>query len=59
MSASLHGESLTQGAELIPTLLKSVERAVTQPTQAAIVAEGLAAATLLLRLSAIDLKVLH
>lgn len=57
MSASLHGESLTQGAELIPTLLKSVERAVTQPTQAAIVAEGLAAATLLLRLSAIDLKV--
>ena len=58
MSASLHGESLTQGAELIPTLLKSVEKAVTQPTQTAIVAEGLAAATLLLRLASIDLKVL-
>lgn len=57
MSASLHGESLPQGVELIPTLLKSLERAVAQPTQAPIVSEGVAASTLLLRCASLDAKV--
>ena len=57
MAASLHGESLPQGLDLIPTLLKSLERVVAQPTQVAVVSEGLAAAALLLELSAADPKV--
>ncbi|KAI9565775.1 hypothetical protein GHT06_009568 [Daphnia sinensis] len=57
MAASLHGESLTQGIELIPVLLKSLERAAAQPTQAAVVSEGLSAATLLLRCANLDEKV--
>lgn len=57
MSASLHGTSLPQGIELIPTLLKSLERASAQPTQAPNVTEGLTAATLLLRFAALDPKV--
>ncbi|XP_057374386.1 stalled ribosome sensor GCN1-like [Daphnia carinata] len=56
MAASLHGESLPQGIELIPVLLKSLERAAAQPTQAAIVSEGLSAATLLLRCASLDEK---
>ncbi|KAK4018137.1 hypothetical protein OUZ56_000207 [Daphnia magna] len=56
MTASLHGESLPQGIELIPVLLKSLERAAAQPTQAAIVSEGLSAATLLLRCASLDEK---
>lgn len=59
MSCALHGESLAQGVELISVLLKSLERTVAQPTQAAVVAEGLAAATLLLRLTAADVQVNH
>lgn len=58
MAASLHGESLPQGVELIPTLLKSLERATAQPTQAPIVSEGLTAATLLLRCASLDAKVI-
>jgi hypothetical protein len=57
MAASLHGESLPQGIELIPVLLKSLERATAQPTQAAVVSEGLTAATLLLRCANLDAKV--
>jgi hypothetical protein len=58
MAASLHGESLPQGIELIPVLLKSLERATAQPTQAAVVSEGLTAATLLLRCANLDVKVI-
>ncbi len=58
MAASLHGESLPQGIELIPTLLKSLERATAQPTQAPIVSEALTAATLLLRCAQLDVKVI-
>ena len=57
MAAAFHGESLAQSAELIPTLLKSLERAVAQPTQAPAIAEGLAATNLLLRCATIDSKV--
>lgn len=57
MSASFHGESLSQGVELIPTLLKSLEKASAQPTQVPVVSEGLAAAALLLRIAEIDSKV--
>ena len=57
MVASFHGESLPQGSELVPTLMKSVERASAQPTQVPIVAEGLAAAVLLIRIVDNDVKV--
>lgn len=57
MTAAFHGESLAQSADLIPTLLKSLEKAVAQPTQAPAVAEGLAAASLLLKCATIDSKV--
>ena len=57
MVASLHGESLPQGIELIPVLLKSLERAIAQPTQTAVVSEGLTAANLLLRCANLDVKV--
>ena len=57
MAASLHGESLPQGIELIPTLLKSLERATAQPTQAPVVSEALTASTLLLRCAQLDVKV--
>jgi hypothetical protein len=33
MSACFHGNTLAQGVELIPLLLKTVERAVAQPAQ--------------------------
>lgn len=56
MSTSCHGESLSK-SETITALLKSLERASTQPTQVAVVAEGLAAATLLLRCVSLDEKV--
>lgn len=57
MAASLHGENLAQGVELVPTLLKTLERATAQPTQAPVVAEGVAAASLLLRCANMDPKV--
>lgn len=59
MVAAFHGENLAQLVELIPSLLKSLERAVTQPTQAPAVSEGLAAAAQLLMCATIDSKVLH
>lgn len=57
MSISCHGESLPQAAELVLVLLKSLERASTQPTQVAVVAEGLTAVTLLLRCVVLNEKV--
>ena len=33
MSACFHGNTLAQGTELIPLLLKTIEKAVSQPVQ--------------------------
>ncbi|XP_039292554.1 eIF-2-alpha kinase activator GCN1 [Nilaparvata lugens] len=54
MSACLHGNTLSQGVELVPLLIKSVEKAVSQPTQVLSVTEGLTAACLLLKLATVE-----
>ncbi|RZF42658.1 hypothetical protein LSTR_LSTR001453 [Laodelphax striatellus] len=54
MSACFHGNTLSQGVELVPLLIKSVEKAVSQPTQVLAVTEGLTAACLLLKLAAVE-----
>ncbi|XP_021942062.1 eIF-2-alpha kinase activator GCN1, partial [Zootermopsis nevadensis] len=55
MSACLHGNTLAQGIELIPLLLKTVEKAVAQPAQVPLVTEALYAACLLLKMAAADI----
>ncbi|KAK7871251.1 hypothetical protein R5R35_007540 [Gryllus longicercus] len=59
MSACLHGNTLVQGLELVPLLLRTVEKAASQPTQVPVVTEGLAAACLLLRLASADVGADH
>lgn len=51
MMTCFQGSTITQASPLIPTLLKSIDRAVAQPTQPPIVMEGLCAACLLLRIA--------
>lgn len=54
MLICFHGGTLPQAAQLIPILLKCIEKAAAQPTQAPTVTEGLCAACLLLKLSTIQ-----
>ncbi|XP_046688091.1 eIF-2-alpha kinase activator GCN1-like [Homalodisca vitripennis] len=54
MAACFHGTTLPQGLELVPLLLKSVEKAVQQPTQVPVVTEGLSAVCLLLKLATVE-----
>lgn len=42
----LKGDTLSQGSPLLPSLTQAVQRAVNQPMQYAVVAEGLEAACL-------------
>ncbi|XP_066998088.2 stalled ribosome sensor GCN1 [Anabrus simplex] len=55
MSSCFHGNTLAQGVEFIPFLLKTVEKAVAQPTQVPIVTEALSAVCLLLKLASSDI----
>lgn len=48
--------TISQASVLIPILLKSVEKAVSQPTQPLSVSEGLCASLLLIRLSGAKLE---
>ncbi|GAB6030116.1 hypothetical protein CHUAL_005795 [Chamberlinius hualienensis] len=52
MLATFKGDALCQGEAVIPVTLKAVERAYAQPSQMAVVTEGLSATLLLLRLRA-------
>ncbi|XP_014262100.1 eIF-2-alpha kinase activator GCN1 [Cimex lectularius] len=54
MSVCCRSATASQTSKYIPLLLKSVEKAATQPTQALVVTEGLSAACLLLKLSSYD-----
>ncbi|KAJ4427091.1 hypothetical protein ANN_24706 [Periplaneta americana] len=55
MSACFHGNTLAQGIELIPQLLKTIEKAVAQPAQIPLVTEALCAACLLLKMASADI----
>nr|CAD7433309.1 unnamed protein product [Timema monikensis] len=54
MSACFNGNTLGQGVDFIPYLLKTVEKAVGQATQVPIVTEALSAACLLLKIVSSD-----
>lgn len=54
MLACLNQNTVTQANVLTPILLKSVEKAVAQPTQAIAVTEGLCAACMLLKILKTD-----
>lgn len=51
MLATFNRKTISQATVLIPILLKSVEKAVSQPTVALSVTEGICAALVLLKLS--------
>lgn len=51
MLSTFNRKTISQATALIPILLKSVEKAVSQPTIALSVTEGLCAALVLLKLS--------
>ncbi|XP_077995202.1 stalled ribosome sensor GCN1-like [Glandiceps talaboti] len=55
MLAAFHGDSLLQGLEVLPILLKSVEKAHAQSTQTNLVIEGLTASCLLVKMSLADI----
>lgn len=48
------GDTLAQASDLLPLLLQTVEKAATQNSQYALLAEGVAASVLLSRLSLVD-----
>ncbi|XP_035113699.2 stalled ribosome sensor GCN1 isoform X1 [Callithrix jacchus] len=54
MLASYRGDTLLQALDLLPLLIQTVEKAASQSTQVPTVAEGVAAALLLLKLSVAD-----
>lgn len=54
MLACLNQNTVSQANVLIPILLKSVEKAVSQPTQVIAVTEGLCAACMLLKILRTD-----
>lgn len=49
MMSCFHGNTISQVAPLVPALLKALDKAIAQPTQAPSVTEGLCAACLLLK----------
>ncbi|XP_041079614.1 eIF-2-alpha kinase activator GCN1 isoform X2 [Polyodon spathula] len=52
--ACFRGDTLLQGAELLPLLIHTVEKVSSQTTQIPVITEGVAAAVLLCRMSAVD-----
>ncbi|RMX46865.1 hypothetical protein pdam_00022068, partial [Pocillopora damicornis] len=56
MTGAFQGNTLLQGMEILPQLLQTIEKASGQPNQAAIVTEGLLAASILIRLSLADVQ---
>lgn len=54
MLACFNSTTVSQASVLTPILLKSVEKAVSQPTQAIAVTEGLCAACMLLKILKTD-----
>ncbi|XP_061459241.1 stalled ribosome sensor GCN1 [Rhineura floridana] len=57
MLASFKGNVLMQGADLLPVLIQTVEKAAAQSTQVPLVTEGVAAALLICRLSVADAQI--
>ncbi|XP_043572024.1 eIF-2-alpha kinase activator GCN1 [Chiloscyllium plagiosum] len=57
MLVSFRGDTLLQALELLPLFLQTVEKVPSQSTQIPIVAEGVAAAVLICRLSLVDTTV--
>lgn len=53
MLSTFNRKTITQASVLVPVLLKSVEKAVSQPTVALSVTEGLCAALMLLKFSSL------
>lgn len=51
MSACFHGSTMQLASQLVGVLQKSVDRAIAQPTQPAVVTEGLCAACFLVKLA--------
>jgi hypothetical protein len=45
-----------QGVDMIPVLLQSIEKAVSQSTQVALVTEAVSAANILIKLSLVDIN---
>lgn len=54
MATCFNGNTLPQATQIIQLLLKIVEKAASQPTQAPVVTEGLCATCLLLKLAAVQ-----
>ncbi|CAG0888179.1 unnamed protein product [Darwinula stevensoni] len=54
MESCFHTRLLSQAKEFLPFLMKTVEKAAQQPTQVAVVTEGLSASVLVLRLLAAE-----
>ena len=48
------GDTLAQACDLVPLLIQTVEKAAAQNSQHALLAEGVAAAVMLCRLSLLD-----
>lgn len=45
-----------QAVDLVPNLIQSIEKAVSQPTQVALVTEAVSAANILVKLSLVDIN---
>ncbi|XP_006818140.1 LOW QUALITY PROTEIN: stalled ribosome sensor GCN1-like [Saccoglossus kowalevskii] len=56
MLAAFQGDTLLQGMDVMPLLLQTVEKANSQSSQINIVTEGLTAASLLVKLSLVDIQ---
>ncbi|KAG7480586.1 hypothetical protein MATL_G00057810 [Megalops atlanticus] len=54
MLGAFRGDTLAQAGELVPLLIQTVEKAAAQNSQHALLAEGVAAAVMLCRLSLLD-----
>ncbi|XP_068678677.1 stalled ribosome sensor GCN1-like [Montipora foliosa] len=56
VAQAFQGNTLLQGIDILPQLIQTVDKASGQPNQAAIVTEGLLAASILIRLSLVDVQ---
>ncbi|CAH1802155.1 unnamed protein product [Owenia fusiformis] len=56
MNAAFQGDCLIQAMDVLPVLLKTVDKASSQSTQHGLVSEALSAACLLLKLSTVDIQ---
>ena len=50
------GDTLLKAVDMMPALVQSVEKAVNQPTQPALVTEAVSAANILVKLSLVDIN---